>query len=353
MKNWRKTVVPFNLSLREVLEIMNSAGLPMAFVVDDNYFLVGILSDGDLRRGLLSGISLDDSISKVMNPRPIKALLDETPENIIGLMKRKEIGYLPIVDQDGRLVRVDMIDQFQTQSTKENFVLLMAGGMGNRLRPLTDSCPKPLLKVGNKPILETIIQSFGNYGYRRFIIAVNYKADMITKYFGDGSTWGVDIQYINEEKKLGTAGAIGLLHEKPLEPFFVMNGDILTQVNFDRVLQFHKEQNSVATMCVRDYKLHIPYGVIESDKHKLKRIEEKPSLSYLVSAGIYLFDPAVFMYVPRNSYMDMPELFTKLIQANMETSIFPINEYWLDIGRIDDFEQANCEYDMHFANSLG
>jgi NDP-sugar pyrophosphorylase family protein len=220
----------------------------------------------------------------------------------------------------------------------------MAGGLGTRLRPLTDDIPKPLLKVGNKPILETIIRNFAEHGFVNITISLNYKGDMIKDYFGDGSDFGVNIDYVEENKRLGTAGALSLLKENPHEPFFVMNGDLLTDVNFSHLLDFHSFGNSTATMCVREYEYQVPYGVIQTKDSDITSIVEKPIQKFFVNAGIYVLSPSVFNDIPENEFFDMPTLFNILIEKQKKVSSFPIHEYWLDIGRMSDFEQAQSEY---------
>ena len=220
----------------------------------------------------------------------------------------------------------------------------MLGGLGTRLRPLTNEIPKPMLKVGNKPIVETIVDSFKQYGYKNFIFSVNYKKEVIQNYFQTGEAFGVYIDYVEEEKRMGTAGALSLIENRPVEPFFVMNGDLLTQVNFNQLMQFHVEQGAVATMCVREYEYQVPYGVIETNGTDLIAIKEKPIHRSFVNAGIYVLSPEVFEYIPHDMFYDMPTLFDALIAAGKKTSVFPIHEYWLDIGQVDDFQRANEKY---------
>ena len=224
----------------------------------------------------------------------------------------------------------------------------MVGGLGTRLRPLTENTPKPMLKVGDKPILETIIENFAKYGFVNITLSVNYKSNIIKSYFGNGSEFGVNIDYIEEQKRLGTAGALSLLTNKPTEPFFVMNGDLLTNVNFEHLLDFHMQNNSNATMCVREYEQQVPFGVVNIEDGKIKSIQEKPTNKFFVSAGIYLLSPEVLDLIPNNEYYDMPILFDELIRNNKNVVSFPLREYWLDIGRIEEYQKANEEYDEVF-----
>ncbi|MFC6648217.1 sugar phosphate nucleotidyltransferase [Paenibacillus rhizoplanae] len=220
----------------------------------------------------------------------------------------------------------------------------MVGGLGTRLRPFTDDIPKPMLKVGDKPILETIIEGFKNYGFTKFILSVNYKKEIIKAYFQDGKHLDVYIEYIEEGKRLGTAGALSLLSEKPNAPFFVMNGDLLTKMNYEQLMEFHCETKSNATICVREYEYQIPYGVIETENHRLLSIVEKPVHKSFVNAGIYVLDPQVLEHVPQDEFYDMPDLFKKLMDMQGGVSAFPLREYWLDIGQVDDYEKANGDF---------
>ena len=224
----------------------------------------------------------------------------------------------------------------------------MVGGLGTRLRPLTETTPKPMLKVGNKPILQTIVEKFAEYGYTDIVMCVNYKSDIIQDYFKDGSDFGVNIEYILEEQRMGTAGALSLLKDKPNEPFFVMNGDLLTNVNFEHLHNYHIATNSVATMCVREYDFQVPYGVVNIKDSKIVSIEEKPTHKFFVSAGIYMLSAKVLDYIPNNEFYDMPTLFEKLIGLSENTVSFPIREYWLDIGRMEEYKKANDEYSEVF-----
>ncbi len=264
-------------------------------------------------------------------------------------MKLKQIRHIPVVNENGSVIKLELWTELFSSQERDNLVVLMAGGLGSRLSPLTNECPKPLLKIGSKPILETILESFTETGFRKFYITVNYKAEMVEEYFGDGEKWGVEIHYIREEKSLGTAGALGLLPEKPVRPLIIMNGDVLTKVNFGQLLDFHRQHQAQATMCVRDYDFQIPYGVAKMEKHRLTRIDEKPLQRYFVNAGIYVLDPEVLELIPKNDYYDMTDLFSKLMEYKCETAGFPLREYWIDVGRISDFERANGEFARIFS----
>lgn len=344
MKDWKNVVVASTTTIRNTIEKIDASALQIALVLDQNNKLLGTITDGDVRRGLLKGITLDDAAAKIMNVNPIVAHTNESRDSILSLMRTKKLHQLPVIGESGIIEGLEIIDDLLQPVCRNNPVVLMVGGMGTRLRPLTNECPKPLLTVGGKPILETIIENFIEHGFRRFYLSVNYKAEMIERHFGDGSHWGVEISYLRETERMGTAGALSLLPSGITEPIFVMNGDLLTKVNFKHLYSFHREHKAQATVCVRNYEFQVPYGVVRVDKHRLTGIEEKPVHQFYVSAGIYVLEPDTLAMIPEKTFYDMPMLLESLLDRKFETSVFPIREYWLDIGRIDDFERANSDF---------
>lgn len=344
MKNIQNIKLKKNATIKEALKIIDSGAMQIALVVDDSDTLVGTLTDGDVRRGLLKGLDLDSSIESITFTTPTIAMISDTKEEILKIALAKKLHQIPIVDASGKIVGIQRIEELIKPKEKTNKVVLMVGGLGTRLRPLTEDTPKPMLKVGNKPILQTIVEKFAEYGYTNIVMCVNYKSHVIQDYFGDGSEFGVNIEYILEEQRMGTAGALSLLREKPTEPFFVMNGDLLTNVNFEHLHDFHLSNNSLGTMCVREYDFQVPYGVVNIDGSKILSIEEKPVHKFFVSAGIYMLSPDALEYIPANEFYDMPTLFDKFISEKKNAISFPLREYWLDIGRMSDFERANSEY---------
>jgi len=344
LKEWREILVRPESTILETMGVINRGAMQIALVVDTEGKLLGTVSDGDVRRGILKGIAMSDSITLIMNKNPIVADADVSKEKMRELMEKWEIRQIPVVDAEQKIIRIENWLETMRHSVKPNSVVLMAGGAGRRLGALTEYCPKPLLKVGDKPILQTILESFIESGFQNFYFSVNYRAEMIQNYFGNGEKWGVEIQYLRESSPMGTAGALRLLPKKPAEPIIVMNGDILTKVDFEQLLNFHAENRSCATMCIRDYQTQIPYGVVELDEQRLVAIHEKPVQRYFVSAGIYVFEPEILNLLPAMGRLDMPEVFQAVLQAKRETAVFPIREYWIDIGRIDDYEKANGEF---------
>ena len=341
-------------SIKEALEVIENGSLKIAFVVDENNILLGSISDGDVRRAFLKGIGVDSPILDLFNNSPIVANISEFEDNLkrICIESEDQIDTIPLIDDKGRLVDIYCFGSEYLPKAHNNTVVLMVGGLGSRLRPLTENTPKPMLNVGGKPILETIVKGFSDNGFTNITMCLGYKSDVIKDHFQDGSDFGVNINYILENKRMGTAGALTLLDKKLDEPFFVMNGDLLTNVNFDKMLDFHKENNSKATMCVREYDIEVPYGVVNIVNEQISSIEEKPVHKFFVNAGIYLLEPECIDLVPNNEFYDMPTLFSKLIDAKEKTTSFPLREYWLDIGRISDYEKAELEYYNVFKEEL-
>ena len=345
--DWKQTVVCPEASIRDAIKVIDQEALRVALVVDEQFHLLGIVTDGDVRRGLLRQVSLEDNVSLVMNPKPLVCTPMDSPEVIQVELERKMLLHMPVVD-NGCLVDLISIQHLQKKQY-ENPVFLMAGGFGTRLNPLTDNCPKPLLKVGDKPILEIILERFVSSGFKNIFISLHYMPEMVRDHFGDGSRWGANITYIYENTPLGTGGALGLLPKDiPKLPLIMMNGDVLTQVDCVSLLKFHEEHESVATMCVRKYGLQVPYGVIQAEGHKITDIVEKPVHQFFVNAGIYVLEPKVISQVDSNQHIDMPSLLESIIKQNEVVSMFPLHEYWLDIGQMKDFKQAQVDHARGF-----
>lgn len=347
MRNSKKISISPQATIKEAIETIDKGVMQIALVVDNDR-LLGTITDGDIRRGFLNGLSLKDSISELYNTSPMTGAPGQNREDFIQLALTRGVKQLPIIDETGMLIGIEYIDDYLRRPEKPNAVVLMAGGLGTRLRPLTVDTPKPMLTVGSKPILETILESFSRYGFRNFYFSVNYKAEKIREYFKNGEQYGVNITYLNEKNRLGTAGALSLLPDKITAPIIVMNGDLLTNVDFERLLNYHLLAKAEATMCVRKYKLQVPYGVVETEGATIQNIVEKPTQNFYVNAGIYVLNPEVLKRIPENSYFDMPQLFQNLIDEKRKTCSFPITDYWMDIGQQNDFDQANSEYDEVF-----
>lgn len=341
---WKDVLITPDTSIVKAIETIDRSGLQIALVVNENGRLLGTVTDGDVRRAILKNMSLNEAVTIIMNPDPSFVYHERSNENAVQIMKNKKLRQIPILDEGHHVVGLEIADELFISSIRDNWVLLMAGGLGRRLEPLTEKCPKPLLKVGDKPVMETVLESFVEQGFRHFYISVNYKAEMIKEYFGDGSCWGVKIEYLHESKSLGTAGALGLLPNKPQNPLLMMNGDILTKVNFGKILDFHQKNQGEATLCVKEYNNQIPYGVVTIKNNRLLNIEEKPQQRFFINGGIYVFNPTVLDYIPLGLSLDVPVLLKTLLTKEKEIAVFPIREYWIDIGRLDDYERANNDF---------
>lgn len=351
--SWKKILISPATGFIEAMQLLNSEALRILLVVNENQQLVGVVTDGDLRRYLLKHGSMDATVNQVMNKHPKVALITEGRDQMLTKMQQLKILQLPIVDGENKVVGLETLSDLAIQKSRDNIIIIMAGGMGERLRPLTQDCPKPLLKVGNKPILEILLENCIKSGFQNFYFSVNYKADMIRSYFGDGAKWGVSIRYIEESEKLGTAGSLSLLPTRPEKPFFVVNADILTNMNFDTILRFHESHvvPALATVCVKQQHSTIPYGVVDihDQQCSLMSIQEKPTHSFFINTGIYVLNPEVLEYLKYNHYCDMPNFLLELVKKKFHVSTFPIYEYWLDVGHHETLMRADAEYHAVFS----
>ncbi len=332
----------FNLQpdsdLIDAISALDRYGIGFLALVDGNSKLLGVMTDGDLRRAILKK---ENSLHKIMNSRPTTMKFGSSTQEIISRLRSLHRRHMPLVDDDNVLHDVFTIDAVDFVH-RENKVVIMAGGLGKRLGHLTKDMPKPMLNVGDRPMLQHIIEIFRDQGFSDFIICVNYKKHVIQDYFQNGARFGVSIDYIEENEPLGTAGALGLIDDSRFTaPFFVVNGDILTNLVFTDLLNVHNESKSMATMCIRQFSLQVPYGVVNCDSAmRILNIDEKPSLSYEVSAGIYVLDPKALKLIIPNTYLDMPSLFEIMIASEASCHAYRLDDYWLDIGRVEDFEKA-------------
>lgn len=331
-------------NLSDGIKVIDSSHVQIAFVVDENKCLVGTITDGDIRRALLRGEPLNAPVERVMF-RGFHALpMNTTEEEAVTLMRSKSLRQIPTLDEHGRIVGLFLLEELISSKKRPNSVIIMAGGKGERLQPLTQDSPKPMLRVGGKPLLEINLEQCINAGFEHFYFSVNYLKDQIINYFGDGSRWHVHIDYLEEMQPLGTGGALSLLPKKPTEPFLVVNSDVLTRVDYGRLLQFHDEHRAAATLCVRKHRTQIPYGVVHMNDLNVLSIEEKPVLDHYVNAGIYFLDPVLLDLVPQDSFFDMPTLLERALQDKHRIGAFPIHEYWLDVGLPETLKRAHREW---------
>ena len=344
MKDWREVLIKKDVTIHEAINKIDSASLQIALVVDEENKLLGTVTDGDIRRGILRGLLYDEPVSKVMNHTPVTGRINISRKEVLDLMRINQVTSVPILNGNMQVAGIEKLEDLLLKpKEKKNIVVLMAGGLGTRLRPLTEECPKPMLRIGDKPLLEIILQSFIEYGFHRFYISVNYKAEIVESYFKDGNEWGVEIQYLREKEKMGTAGSLSMLPENINEPVIVMNSDLLTKVNFNQFLEFHKSHHSKATMAIRKYEFQVPYGAVVLNNYKIRSINEKPVQEFFVNAGIYILDPNVLKYISR-PYYDMTSLFQDIADKGLQTLAFPIREYWLDIGGINEYKKGEKDY---------
>ena len=344
MHNWKKTILKMEDTMEVAIKILNQESLRIVMVVDDDERLIGSITDGDIRRGLISQLPMNTLLTEIMHKNPIVALAGDDKSNILAKMKELDLLQIPIVDSDGRIVGLETLQHLIEKKKFNNPVFLMAGGFGKRLAPLTNNTPKPLLKVGSKPILENILNQFIASGFHNFYISTHYKAEMVRNHFGNGSDWGVSITYLHEETPLGTAGGLGLLPKNIIDlPILMMNGDLLTKIDFKGLLSFHLNEGGDATMCAREYDFQVPYGVIKTNGQHVSSIVEKPVHKFFVNAGVYVLNPSMLDTIDGVSYLDMPDLLQEKIDGLSQVNVFPVHEYWLDIGQIEQFEQAQID----------
>ncbi|TDD98410.1 nucleotidyltransferase family protein [Flavobacterium cellulosilyticum] len=317
-------------------------------IIDENYLLLGSISDGDIRRAFLAGKGIDDAINLSYNTSPIKCLDHETDALTFEILIEKKITLLPIVDSCNVLIGIQTSEKGHRFEAVSNFVVIMVGGEGLRLGELTRSTPKTLLKVGGKPILQTILERLEYFGFRNIILCTGHLSEAIEEFCGDGSNFGLNISFYKEKNKLGTVGAVKNVENQLKEPFLVMNGDLLTGLNYKNILDFHKNNNSVMTIGCSNYTSKVPYGVIETEGVRVKRVLEKPTYSYRVSGGIYVLNHQLLDLIPYDRYFDITDLMEEIIAQEKVITAFPIEEYWLDIGMPNDFLKANEDYNQLF-----
>ncbi|MEW5726369.1 MAG: nucleotidyltransferase family protein [Pseudomonadota bacterium] len=344
-------LLPLDATIREVAERMNATGVGMVLALDDDGRLAGVLTDGDVRRAALRFGGFGERINAILADEDtalrrsfLAAPFGTAPEILVRTMRQHGIRHLPLLDEEGRPVDLALLDELLASPTDtppldDTRAVVMAGGFGTRLRPLTDDIPKPMLPVGDRPLLEIIVSQLRQSGITDITLSTFFHAEMIHRHFGDGSKFGVRIGYLSEEEPLGTAGALSLL-PRPPGPLLVLNGDILTHSNFAALLAFHRKNDAAMTVGSYHYEMSVPYGVLTVEGYDVRSVQEKPKLSFLVNAGIYVLSPRMFDFLPRGKHCNMTDLIEKAMSNNLRVSAFPIVEYWRDIGRVSDYLQA-------------
>jgi dTDP-glucose pyrophosphorylase/predicted transcriptional regulator len=338
---WRDSIVKINTPIKIAIERLNKVGIKIALVLDENFRLLGTISDGDFRRGMLSGLTLEDTVEKIMNKNPRTVNEGTSRLEILKLMNDTKILQIPIVDRNNFVIGLHLWDDISVQAKYSNIMVIMAGGKGSRLHPQTENRPKPMLLVAGIPILEHIIKRARSQGFNHFIIAINYLGQIIEDYFKDGHKFGVKIEYLREDVPLGTAGALSLLSHKPERAFIVTNGDVITDINYSDFLEYHTVQNAAATVAVHTHEFQIPYGVVQINGLEVESYEEKPIVSSLINAGVYALDPDILDLIMEPKFRDMPELLDISRDLKKKVIVYPLHESWIDIGRPIDLEIAN------------
>ena len=338
----KQVIISPQTPISEALPILNRTETDLLLLCKNDCKLVGTLSCGDIRRAMLEGVSFNEPCLKVADLNPITASSQVSHSEARYLMNGT-VSYLPLVDAEGRVVNLLLHHDSLEEDILPLSAVIMAGGFGTRLRPLTNNLPKPLLPIGGRPIMELIVEQLRDAGIRQFIVTTHYLPEKIMKHFGDGRSFGIDITYISEDTPLGTAGALGLI-EHPNRPLLVINGDILSKLDFRAMWSFHRAYQAALTVAVRQYEYQVPYGVMESEGPYLRGLSEKPRLNFLVNAGIYLLQPAVLRHIPVGQRFDMTDLIKLLLHSGQPVVNFPIIESWLDIGQHADYRQAQKDF---------
>jgi len=340
---WRKSTLPPNATIEDAIRNLNESSSKIVLVVNPEGTLVGTLSDGDIRRGLLKGLDLKSQITEIVHRHALVAIPGMGREIVKQLMVANKIQQIPAVDELRTLVGLYLWDEIVTPIARENTMVIMAGGKGTRLRPHTENCPKPMLHIAGRPMLEHIIERAKAEGFSHFVLAVHYLGQMIEDYFGNGTRMGVSIDYLRESTPLGTAGALSLLNAIPKQAFVVTNGDVITDIHYGELLDFHLRHNSSATMAVRIHEWQHPFGVVQTKGIEIVGFEEKPVARSHINAGVYALDPDTLRNLNKNERCDMPTLFERLKAQSKMTVAYPMHEPWLDVGRPDDLIRANNE----------
>jgi len=331
-------------SLRQAMQAVDDGRVGIALVIDASQRLLGTVTDGDLRRAVLRGVDLEASVDSIMNLRFTGVKVDATPAAVLDLMRVRSIRQVPVVDDEGLLQGLFCLSDLTQEQWRPNWAVVMAGGEGRRLRPLTDTTPKPMLPLGERPLLESLIRLLVSHRFRDVFISINYLGEQIQNYFGDGDALGCRIRYLRETKPLGTAGALSLLPERPTDPLLVINGDLATNVDLTALMDYHLQAACLGTQCVREYVHNVPFGVVRCDGDQVVGLEEKPTYRRLINAGIYVLSPSLLDLVPPDREFTMPELLAGAHRSGYPVAAFPIRERWVDIGRLDAYESVRHQW---------
>jgi len=340
---WHQAILPASATIAQAIRNLDLVAIKIVLVTNETGVLEGTISDGDIRRGLLKGLDMNSPLTSVIHRNALVVPPEMSREMVMQLMVANKIQQIPVVDEQHHILGLYLWDEMTTPPMRPNIMVIMAGGLGTRLLPHTINCPKPLLPVAGKPMLEHIIERAKLEGFNYFIIAIHYLGHMIEAHFGNGERLGVQIDYLREESSLGTAGALGLLKPIPDAPFVVTNGDVITDIHYGELLDFHSRHAAAATMAVRVHEWQHPYGVVQTQGVEIVGFEEKPIARSHINAGVYALDPSALSVLTANAHCDMPTLFERLQANKKRTVAYPMHEPWLDVGRPDDLKRANIE----------
>lgn len=339
-QQWRQAILPANANIADAVRNLDETALKIVIVANVEGVLQGTISDGDIRRGLLKGLDLTSPITAVINRNPMVVPPELGRELVLNLMLANKIQQIPIVDEQHYIVGLHLWNEITTLPMRSNLMVIMAGGMGTRLRPHTENCPKPMLNVAGKPMLEHILERGKSQGFRHFVFAINYLGHVIENHFGNGERFGVQIDYLKEDAALGTAGALSLLGSLPKAPFVVSNGDVISDIRYGELLDFHVRHGAIATMAVRTHEWQHPFGVVQTKGMEIVGFEEKPISRTYINAGVYVIEPSALALLLADEHCGMPTLFDRLHAKAQRTVAYPMHESWLDVGRPSDLVLA-------------
>ncbi len=345
MPGWRKTLLTENANLQQAASSLDETAAKIVLVVSADDRFIGTITDGDIRRGLLRGLDLSSPIESIINRNAIVVPPNMSRDMVLQLMQANAINAVPILEQSRKVVGVHLLRELLSPVHRPNIMVIMAGGKGTRLRPHTENCPKPMLPIDGKPMLEHIILRAKKEGFDKFVLSVNYLGHMVEDHFGDGSRWGVKIDYLREDSPMGTVGALTLLSPQPSLPFLVTNGDVMTHVRYGELLDFHESHGAAATMAVRLHEWQHQFGVVQINGDDIVGFEEKPIIKSHINAGVYALNPSALDALVLNEFCDMPMLFTRLQKQSARTIAYPMYEAWLDVGRVDDYISAQDNFE--------
>lgn len=351
INDWRKIILKPDDTMVNAIKNLNKESFRIVLVADKNKKLLGTITDGDIRRALIKNMPMNTKLKSFMYKSPTTLKYPYDKEKALNVMKKNSLLHLPIIEKNGKIKNLEILQNLLEDKQQPNSVIIMAGGLGKRLMPITKDTPKPLLLIENKPVLEIIVDQLSRNHFKNIFISTFYKSEMIKNYFGNGKDRNLNINYLKEKKQLGTAGSLSMIPQKFRNfPILVMNSDLLTTLDYDELMLFHKEKRNAITVCIRKKTFNIPYGVVKNNKGRITDINEKPTQDYFINAGIYVLEPKILKKIKKNQHLDMTDLIKDCIKKKLKVTAFPIHEYWLDIGLKEDLENAKRNWALENNN---